>query len=290
MKYDFEILCYDGNFYPNETSSLVESEICVDPTPCPLPDMRSKWNTEVRDNGEYLTIDADLTKESVDHASTITVRCAQDVEKFVSDVDPDGNGFLTYTCQTGQIVDSKGSTSWDFPGVFQCKPVCTDSSITIPADSNFTNPSSIRVFDGDKLSLGCRDPSHLMNNDWSDVFEIKCEGGDGTFASVSSWPKCVPPPNCGVPPIPNNASGLITENVDQPILVPNKAVFRCQETLNITENNQTEVISFVTEIGSTIEIPCENTTLDGDDLYNFTLPGNLLFFKEMPSFFISINI
>ena len=143
MKYDFEILCYDGNFYPNETSSLVESEICVDPTPCPLPDMRSKWNTEVRDNGEYLTIDVDLTKESVDHASTITVRCAQDVEKFVSDVDPDGHGFLSYTCQTGQIVDNKGSTSWDFLAYFnaslyvQTAPSPFPQTPTLPIRAQF---------------------------------------------------------------------------------------------------------------------------------------------------------
>jgi len=246
----------------------------VDPKSCPLPDIRNKWKTQVTDNGEYISMDIDLTKESVEHGSSMTVQCAQEVETFVEEIDPEGQGSLTYKCQTGNIVDSKGSSSWDFPGVFQCQPICTNRSITIPIESNFSNPDLIRVFDGDKLTLTCRDESHLVNSDWSNKFEIKCNR-DGSFDTVSSWPKCVAPPNCGLPPTPNNESGLVAVNPDDPILVPNKAIFYCSDTLNITENNQTEVVKYVTRLGSEIEIPCENDTLDGDGFYNFTSPGTL---------------
>ena len=41
----------------------------------------------------------------------------------------------------------------------------------------------------------------------------------------------------------------------------------------MTENNRTEEIQFISDLGNKIEIPCENTTSDGDNFYNFTLPG-----------------
>jgi hypothetical protein len=85
----------------------------------------------------------------------------------------------------------------------------------------------------------------------------------------------VAPPNCGLPPTPNNESGLVAVNEAVPILVPNKAMFYCSDTLYITEHNQTEVVKYVTRLGNEIELPCENNTLDGDGFYNFTLPGAL---------------
>ena len=277
MKYEFKVLCYDGNFYPNDTSLFpADKEICVEPKACPLSDMRHKWITQITNNGEYLSVNIDLTKESMEHGSTMTVTCAQSVEKFVTEIDPEGIGSLTYKCQTGVILDSKGLSSWEFPGVFQCQAVCTNSSITIPLNSNFTDPGKIRVFDGGMITLKCNDTSHLVNHDWSDKFEVKCKN-DGNFDAVPSWPKCMAPPNCGLPPTPNNASGLVAINDDVPILVPNKAIFYCSQTRNITENNQTEVIKYITELGNKLEIPCENTTLDGDAFYNFTLPGSFIF-------------
>ena len=273
MAYEFSVLCYDGKFFPNETFPE-ESKICVEPKSCPLPDIRKKWNEQVTENGEYISTDIDLTKDSMEDGSTMTVRCAQEVEKFVAEIDPDGDGSLTYKCRTGNIVNSKGSSSWDFPGVFQCQPVCKISTITIPTESNFSNPDPDDVFDGDKLTLTCRDETHLVNSDWSNKFKIKCNR-DGTFDTVSTWPMCVEPPNCGLPPTPNNESGLVAVNPDAHILVPNTAIFYCSDTLNITENNETEVVKYVTRLGSEIEIPCENTTLDGDGFYNFTSPGTL---------------
>ena len=103
LKYDLSVLCYDAKFYPNQTSNFPnEKEICVDPEPCSLADVKRKFN------GEYLTVDIDLTKESIEHGSNMSISCAQDVEKFVAEVDPDGTESLTYKCQTGVIVDSKG--------------------------------------------------------------------------------------------------------------------------------------------------------------------------------------
>ena len=295
MKYDFSVLCYDEVFYPNDTSLFPgESEICIDPVPCPLQDIKDKWNSEISSKGDYLTVDIDLTKESMEHGSHLGIQCAQTVEKFVTEIDPEGVGVLTYKCQAGKILDSKGSNTWDFPGVFQCQPVCTNRSIAIPEGSNFQDPgltgyNGSWVFGGDKLTLTCTNESHLVNNDWSDKFEIKCNR-DGNFESVSIWPQCVSPPNCGVPPTPNNASGLVAVNEDLNILVPNKAKFYCSETSNVTENNQTEVISYVTELGNSIEIPCENTTLDGDDLYNFTLPGMSFYVSKLIAIIIRVYL
>ena len=288
MKYELSVFCYDETFIVsngkyNDTSSFPEeSEICVDPQTCPLTEIRNKWKSQVTDNGDYLSVDIDLTKPSMEHDTTMTVTCSQDVEKFVPEVDPTGEGFLEFKCQTGNIVDKAGSSSWELPGVFQCQPVCTNRSITIPTASNFStiydstanDPSLIRVFDGDKLTLTCKDTSHLVDSDWSNKFEVKCNG-DGKFQAVAKWPKCVEPPNCGLPPTPNNASGLVAENEDVAVQVPNKAIFYCNDTKNVTENNQTTVIQYVTKLGNKIEIPCENDTLDGDDFYNFTLPGRL---------------
>ena len=280
LKYELSVLCYDETFYVsnglfNDTSSFPEeSEICVDPTPCPLTKIRNKWKSQVTDKGSYLTVDTDLTKDNIEHGDKMRVTCAQGVEKFVAAIDPQGDGFVEYKCQTGNIVDKSGESSWEFPGVFQCQPVCTDQSITIPAASNFSdpNPNPIRVFDGEKLTLTCKDPSHLLDSDWSDKFEVKCNG-DGKFETVTNWPTCVEPPNCGLPPTPNNMSGLVALNEDVEILVPNKAIFYCNETKNHTENNQTTVIQYVTKLGSKIEIACENNTWDGDGFYNFSLPG-----------------
>ena len=279
MKYELSALCYNETFIVNngkynDTSSFPEeSEICVDPTPCPLADFRAKWKSQVTGNGDYLTVDIDLTKDTIEHDTTMTITCAQDVEKFVTEIDPQEQGFLQYDCQTGSIVDKAGSSEWELPGVFQCQPVCTAQSVTIPAASNFSDPGTIRVFDGDKLTLTCKDASHLVDSDWSNKFEIQCNG-DGNFQKVSNWPTCVGPPNCGLPPTPNNESGLVAQNEDVSIQVPNKAIFYCNETKNHTDaNNQTTVIQFVTKLGSKIEIPCENNTWDGDTFYNFTLPG-----------------
>ena len=154
-----------------------------------------------------------MTKENIEHDATITVTCAQDVEKFVDSIDPQGLGFLEYKCQTGNIVDKSGSSSWTLPGVFQCQPVCTNQSIAIPPSSNFSNPGSIRVFDGEKLTLTCKDASHLVDSDWSSKFEVKCNG-DGKFEAVTNWPTCVEAPNCGLPPTPNNMSGLVAQDED----------------------------------------------------------------------------
>ena len=249
-----------------------ESEICVEPQACPLSDMRSKWLSEVTNNGEYLSVDVDLTKESMKEGSIMTIRCAQPFKKFVPEIDPERNEFLEYKCQTGQILDNNGQSSWKFPDVFQCQPVCTNRSVNIPSDSNFTVPKEIRIFSGDKLTLNCKDSSQLVNKDWSDKFEVKCND-DGTFDAIPLWPKCMAPPNCGKPPKPNSKSGLVAINPDVEILVPNKAIFYCSNGTNMTENNRTEEIQFISDLGNKIEIPCENTTSDGDNFYNFTLPG-----------------
>ena len=285
LKHELSVLCYDETFIVsngiyNDTSSFPEeSEICVDPVPCQLTELRNKWKSDITDNGDYLTVDIDLTKENIEHDATITVTCAQDVEKFVDAIDPLGLGFLEYKCQTGNIVDKSGSSYWNLPGVFQCQPVCTNQSITIPPSSNFSNPGSIRVFDGEKLTLTCKDTSHLVDSDWSSKFEVKCNG-DGKFEAVTNWPTCVEAPNCGLPPTPNNMSGLVAQDEDVEIKVPNKAIFYCNETKNYTENNQTTVIQFVTKLGSKIEIPCENNTAwDGDEFYNFSLPGRLIYLE-----------
>ena len=89
LKHELSVLCYDETFIVsngiyNDTSSFPEeSEICVDPVPCQLTELRNKWKSDITDNGDYLTVDIDLTKENIEHDATITVTCAQDVEKFV---------------------------------------------------------------------------------------------------------------------------------------------------------------------------------------------------------------
>ena len=117
------------------------------------------------------------------------------------------------------------------------------------------------------LTLKCNESSNLVNNNWSDKFQVKCKS-NGKFEKVKPWPQCVPPANCGKPPPPHNTSGLSgyqDDSVD--ILVPNKAVYYCNETLTTADN---ETIEFVTDLGKIIELPCEKQ--EKTDEYNFTIP------------------